>query len=205
MESLLKRATVALAIMTALNSQAMAVAKLVSSIPVANEVVTQRTQQIGLQFSEDLLNPIQITVTGPKGRLATIFKTGSVRKKSRCMCLSSTCLDRADTLSNGRSCPQANTRPRELQVRCKLVAIMPAIDLGSRALITRHRCRLLGKATDDRDGLGRQRQRRGNQDPFGLNSPIQAPRWSGLCSGTAATDGGVVIKSVLFTCSDPAA
>ena len=81
MKSFLKKAAVAFAIVTALASHAMAVAKLVSSTPEANEVATLRPQQLGLQFSEDLLKLIDVTVAGPKGRLATVLRLGQLDKK----------------------------------------------------------------------------------------------------------------------------
>jgi copper resistance protein C len=80
-KSFLEKAAVAFAIVTALNSPAMAVANLVSSLPEANKVATERPQQIGLQFSEDLLKVMAVTVTGPKGRLATVLRLGQFDKK----------------------------------------------------------------------------------------------------------------------------
>jgi methionine-rich copper-binding protein CopC len=76
-----KKAAVAFALVTALNSQAMAVASLVTSIPSANEVVTERPQQVNLQFSDDLLSVIGVTVTGPRGSLPIVLRIGQYDKK----------------------------------------------------------------------------------------------------------------------------
>jgi len=81
MKRFFKMAAGAVALVAALNSQAMAAASVVSSIPEANEVATEKMQQITLEFSEDLLSLVQITVIGPRGRLRTVLRLGQWDKK----------------------------------------------------------------------------------------------------------------------------